>query len=114
MELCFFSIFGSSGPGSPQNAKKSTQNDGHTDNNVIEPPILLKYPFHQDDDDEKAFSGLMPHTPLSSKAAAGKQFFGIEIFYFLVVLSHWNPFSSSLPLSLSQHSLTSGILVQFK
>ncbi len=29
--------------------------------NVIEPPILLKYPFHQDDDDEKAFSGLIHH-----------------------------------------------------
>ena len=50
----------SSGPGSPQNAKNY---DRMTDN-LIEPPILLKYPFHQDADDEKAFSGLSP--PYSS------------------------------------------------
>ncbi len=48
---------------------KIRQNDGLTYrqcNNVIEPPIHLKYPFHQDDDDdEKAFSGFSP--PYSSK-----------------------------------------------
>ena len=46
MDLRFFSL---------QNADRMT--DGQC-NNVIEPPILLKYPFHQDADDEKAFSGL--------------------------------------------------------